>query len=81
MIIWEEIILIVPLLCAFFFLRRAVAQRCPSPPMKNLISVGGQHQGRQIAVHLLIGNVQVFDGVSHIHQVQGHSLIENVAWI
>ncbi|NXA03654.1 PPT1 thioesterase, partial [Sapayoa aenigma] len=25
---------------------RAVAQRCPSPPMLNLISVGGQHQGR-----------------------------------
>ncbi|XP_069478495.1 palmitoyl-protein thioesterase 1 [Ambystoma mexicanum] len=24
---------------------RAVAQRCPSPPMFNLISVGGQHQG------------------------------------
>lgn len=24
---------------------RAVAQRCPSPPMKTLISVGGQHQG------------------------------------
>ena len=24
---------------------RAVAQRCPSPPMKILISVGGQHQG------------------------------------
>uniref|UniRef100_A0A3P9L484 Palmitoyl-protein thioesterase 1 n=1 Tax=Oryzias latipes TaxID=8090 RepID=A0A3P9L484_ORYLA len=24
---------------------RAVAQRCPSPPMKKLISVGGQHQG------------------------------------
>ncbi|KAF5908652.1 palmitoyl-protein thioesterase 1-like [Clarias magur] len=24
---------------------RAVAQRCPVPPMKNLISVGGQHQG------------------------------------
>ncbi|XP_060062130.1 palmitoyl-protein thioesterase 1 [Erinaceus europaeus] len=24
---------------------RAVAQRCPSPPMVNLISVGGQHQG------------------------------------
>nr|XP_057902260.1 palmitoyl-protein thioesterase 1-like isoform X2 [Doryrhamphus excisus] len=24
---------------------RAVAQRCPSPPMKNLISLGGQHQG------------------------------------
>ncbi|XP_046850386.1 palmitoyl-protein thioesterase 1-like [Xenia sp. Carnegie-2017] len=24
---------------------RALAQRCPSPPMKNLISFGGQHQG------------------------------------
>ncbi|KAJ8664775.1 hypothetical protein QAD02_006437 [Eretmocerus hayati] len=24
---------------------RAVAQRCSSPPMKNLISLGGQHQG------------------------------------
>ena len=24
---------------------RAVSQRCPSPPMINLISVGGQHQG------------------------------------
>ena len=24
---------------------RAVAQRCPSPPMSNLVSVGGQHQG------------------------------------
>uniref|UniRef100_A0A3Q2QXI1 Palmitoyl-protein thioesterase 1 n=1 Tax=Fundulus heteroclitus TaxID=8078 RepID=A0A3Q2QXI1_FUNHE len=24
---------------------RAVAQRCPSPPMRTLISVGGQHQG------------------------------------
>uniref|UniRef100_A0A8C6TLB4 Palmitoyl-protein thioesterase 1 n=1 Tax=Neogobius melanostomus TaxID=47308 RepID=A0A8C6TLB4_9GOBI len=27
------------------FCTRAVAQRCPSPPMKTLISVGGQHQG------------------------------------
>lgn len=24
---------------------RAVAQRCPSPPMRNLVSIGGQHQG------------------------------------
>lgn len=24
---------------------RAVAQRCPKPPMKNYISIGGQHQG------------------------------------
>lgn len=25
--------------------RRAVAQRCPYPPIRNLISIGGQHQG------------------------------------
>lgn len=24
---------------------RAVAQRCPSPPMVNLVSIGGQHEG------------------------------------
>lgn len=24
---------------------RAIAQRCPSPPMKSLITLGGQHQG------------------------------------
>jgi len=24
---------------------RGIAQRCPNPPMKNLISLGGQHQG------------------------------------
>lgn len=24
---------------------RAIAQRCPSPPMRNLVSFGGQHQG------------------------------------
>lgn len=34
-----------PDLSRFVFVRRAVAQRCPSPPMKKLISVGGQHQG------------------------------------
>lgn len=28
-----------------FICRRAVAQRCPDPPMKFLISLGGQHQG------------------------------------
>lgn len=24
---------------------RALAQRCPNPPIKNLVSFGGQHQG------------------------------------
>lgn len=32
----------------FVFLRRAVAQRCPNPPMLNLISFGGQHQGEKL---------------------------------
>lgn len=36
----------------FFPLRRAVAQRCPSPPMINLISIGGQHQGNLGSVPL-----------------------------
>lgn len=26
-------------------IRRALAQRCPEPPMKNFISLAGQHQG------------------------------------
>uniref|UniRef100_A0A673LD10 Palmitoyl-protein thioesterase 1 n=1 Tax=Sinocyclocheilus rhinocerous TaxID=307959 RepID=A0A673LD10_9TELE len=29
---------------------RAVVQRCPDPPIKNLISVGGQHQGNMTDV-------------------------------
>lgn len=40
-------------LSSFIFLhRRAVAQRCPSPPMLNLISVGGQHQGSVLLSYL-----------------------------
>lgn len=31
-----------------FVCRRAVAQRCPFPPIRNLISLGGQHQGQII---------------------------------
>ncbi|XP_030360885.1 palmitoyl-protein thioesterase 1 isoform X1 [Strigops habroptila] len=30
---------------------RAVAQRCPSPPMLNLISIGGQHQGQYLQLN------------------------------
>lgn len=30
-------------ICIYF--RRALAQRCPLPPMKVLITMGGQHQG------------------------------------
>lgn len=29
------------------YFRRAVAQRCPEPRMNNLISLSGQHQGRE----------------------------------
>lgn len=39
------------------WLRRAVAQRCPSPPMKNLISVGGQHQGHFLFYLLIFSSV------------------------
>ena len=28
-----------------FYISRALAQRCPSPPIHNLITLGGQHQG------------------------------------
>ena len=35
------------LFVCFRFPRRAIAQRCPSPPMLNLISFGGQHQGKK----------------------------------
>lgn len=27
------------------FFRRGLAQRCPEPQMKTLVSLGGQHQG------------------------------------
>lgn len=44
------------ILCNLFLLlllRRAVAQRCPVPPMQNLISVGGQHQGNSLSLPCL----------------------------
>lgn len=33
------------ILAVFLSFRRALAQRCPNPPMFNLVSIGGQHQG------------------------------------
>lgn len=39
---WMRKLRLTPVLRSY---RRAVAQRCPSPPMRTLISVGGQHQG------------------------------------
>lgn len=40
-------ILLFAVFCIYIFLisSRAVAQRCASPPVLNLISFGGQHQG------------------------------------
>ena len=35
---------------------RGLAQKCPEPPMKHLISVGGQHQGN-ITFSLVIESV------------------------
>lgn len=49
--------------------RRAVAQRCPSPPMKNLISVGGQHQG--IYCHIWRTNTEYSSAV-HLTSLSYH---------
>lgn len=41
--------------CSLEKYSRAVAQKCPNPPMLNLISFGGQHQG--LLLLLLFENV------------------------
>ncbi|KRZ32127.1 Palmitoyl-protein thioesterase 1 [Trichinella pseudospiralis] len=46
---------------------RAVAQRCPSPPMRNYISIGGQHQELQ------------FEGVFGLPRCQGSIKLCNFA--
>ena len=51
--VWMQCVLCM-YLCMYvhvIYIRRAVAQRCPSPPMFNLVSVGGQHQGELINVY------------------------------
>ena len=50
------------------YVRRAVAQRCPTPPMFNLVSVGGQHQGGRdcvaiVLLRLLVCLISVVAGV------------------
>ncbi|GMT19500.1 hypothetical protein PFISCL1PPCAC_10797, partial [Pristionchus fissidentatus] len=44
---------------------RAVAERCPNPPMKNLVSLGGQHQGVYGLPHC-IGDTPVCDGIREL---------------
>lgn len=44
---------------------RAVAQRCPSPPMKNLISIGGQHQGVFGMPKCIFGHF-ICEAISHL---------------
>ena len=41
------VLYIVNVISVYYLFRRAVAKRCPSPPMHNLLSVGAQHQGIQ----------------------------------
>lgn len=41
----QKFIYSLPLTIIYITSSRAVAQRCPNPPMLNLISFGGQHQG------------------------------------
>ena len=38
--------------CILHLYSRAVAQRCPYPPMINLISFGGQHQGNVLLLFI-----------------------------
>ena len=42
---------------------RAVAQRCPTPPMRNLVSIGGQHQGVYGIPHCFGDNITLCDYV------------------
>lgn len=49
-----------------FVFRRAVAQRCPNPPMKNLISLGGQHQGVYGLPNCLVLKHQLCDYVRRL---------------
>ncbi|XP_068602925.1 palmitoyl-protein thioesterase 1 isoform X2 [Brachionichthys hirsutus] len=44
---------------------RAVAQRCPSPPMKNLLSIGGQHQGVYGLPRCPGESVQICNAIRH----------------
>lgn len=46
---------------------RALAQTCPEPPMLNLISVGGQHQGEAIhfTVYRFYKNVKIRAAVAY----------------
>lgn len=63
---------------------RAVAQRCPSPPMINLISVGGQHQGVNGMPHCGSGFLcnmmrKLLDMGAYNDYVQGH-LVQAQYW-
>lgn len=58
---------------------RAVAQRCPVPPMRNLISIGGQHQGIYGLPHCPGNNNKICDMVrkflnygAYVSYVQNH---------
>ncbi|NWQ84835.1 PPT1 thioesterase, partial [Columbina picui] len=47
---------------------RAVAQRCPSPPMLSLISIGGQHQGRNFPVSQICSVFTFIQGVNETYK-------------
>lgn len=61
--------------------RRAVAQRCPSPPMKNLISVGGQHQGDTIMITLAHFPVSRVDSkMNHVLESYSKLIVHFLVW-
>lgn len=57
---------------------RAVAQRCPSPPMLNLVSVGGQHQGVYGFPHCPGNNVTLCNWVRELLNLGAYvSFVQN----
>jgi len=52
---------------------RAVAQRCPEPPMINLISIGGQHQGVYGFPHCPGANYSVCDYIRKLLNLGAYS--------
>merc|ERR1711942_166582 len=59
---------------------RAVAQRCPSPPMKNLVTFGAQHQG-VFGFPNCPGEINFFWTLSEISLTMAHMLtLSRIFW-
>lgn len=66
--------------CESSLYRRAVAQRCPSPPMKTLISVGGQHQGMENQVQLTSLSTHSWQNNSLHYNIHKYTFSQPTNW-